>query len=89
MLKMDKVRDFSKVGDGAAVPNLFDIQRLSYERFCQEGVAPEKRKNEGLEALLREVFPIVSYDETVRLEYLSYEFGESRYTRQECLDLRL
>ncbi|MBS3735029.1 MAG: DNA-directed RNA polymerase subunit beta [Phycisphaerae bacterium] len=89
MLKMDKVRDFSKVGDGAAVPNLFDIQRSSYERFLQDVPEGKKRKSEGLEALLREVFPIVSYDETVRLEYVSYEFGEPRYTKQECLDLRL
>ena len=89
MLKMDKVRDFSKVGDAAAVPNLIDIQLSSYERFLQAGVEPAKRKREGLEALLREIFPIKSYDEQMTLEYLSYELGEPRYDQQECRDLRL
>ncbi len=89
MLKMENMRDFSKVGDGAPVPNLIEIQRASYERFLQDGVSRDRRKDEGLEALLREVFPIVSYDESVRLEYVDYEFGEARYTKQECLDLRL
>ncbi len=89
MLKMDRVRNFSKVGDAIQVPNLIDIQLLSYERFLQVDVAPEKRKGEGLEGLLREIFPIVSYDEQNTLEYLGYELGEPRYTVQECRDLKL
>jgi len=89
MLRMDKTRDFSRVGDGAPVPNLIDIQVAAYERFLQETVSPDKRRNQGLEALLREVFPIVSYDERVTLEYLDYELGEPRYSGDECRALRL
>ncbi len=89
MLKMDRVRDFSKVGDAAPIPNLIDIQLASYSRFLQAGAAPTRRKNEGLEALLKEIFPVVSYDEQSRLEYLYYELGEARYKVQECRDLRL
>jgi DNA-directed RNA polymerase subunit beta len=89
MLRPQKVRDFAKVADGASIPNLIDIQLSSYARFLQEGVDPAKRKNEGLEGLLREVFPIVSYDEQTKLEYLYYELGEARYTQQECRDLKL
>ena len=89
MLQFDKVRIFSKVGDAAPVPNLNEIQVLSYARFLQEHVEPAKRKNIGLEALMREVFPVVSYDESNKLEYLYYELGEPRYTPQECRDLRL
>ncbi len=89
MLKMDRVRNFSKVGDAVQVPNLIDIQMLSYSRFLQVEVAPDKRKGEGLEGLLREIFPIVSYDEQNKLEYLDYELGEPRYTVQECRDLKL
>ncbi|MCX5648372.1 MAG: DNA-directed RNA polymerase subunit beta, partial [Planctomycetota bacterium] len=48
-----------------------------------------ERKGEGLEGLLREIFPIVSYDGQITLEYLYYELGEPRYDPQECRDLRL
>ena len=89
MLQMNRVRDFSKVGDGAPIPNLIDIQTEGYARFIQADADPAKRKNEGLEGLLREVFPIVSYDGKTQLEYISYELGEPRYNPQECRDLRL
>ena len=50
-------RDFSKRGDALPVPNLVEVQQESYQRFLQKEVAIEKRKNDGLESLLREVFP--------------------------------
>ncbi|MDX1682589.1 MAG: DNA-directed RNA polymerase subunit beta, partial [Phycisphaeraceae bacterium] len=43
----------------------------------------------GLESLLREIFPIESYDETAKLEYLYYKLDEPRYTPEECKELRL
>ncbi|MGC9453576.1 MAG: DNA-directed RNA polymerase subunit beta [Phycisphaerae bacterium] len=89
MFRMDRVRDFSKVGDSAPIPDLIALQQGSYERFLQAEADPEKRRNEGLEALLREIFPIVSYDEKMTLEYLYYELGEPRHTPDECRDLRL
>ena len=89
MLRMDTVRNFSKVGDALPIPNLMEIQTESYKRFLQADVPPEKRKNQGLEALLREVFPIKSYDENLSLEYVSYDLGKPRYTPDECRQLRL
>ena len=75
MLRMERQRDFSKVADATAIPDLIEIQIVAYERFLQRDVEPSKRKNEGLEALLREIFPIVSYDGQTSLEYLDYELG--------------
>jgi DNA-directed RNA polymerase subunit beta len=89
MLRMEKVRNFSKVGDAAPIPDLIELQIASYARFLQAQADPTKRKKEGLEALLREIFPIVSYDENMTLDYLQYELGEPRYTPQECRDLKL
>ena len=83
------VRDYSKRGDALAVPNLIEVQTAAYARFLQAGAEPTKRKNEGLEALLREVFPIESYDGNMKLEYLSYDLGKARYTQDECRALRL
>ena len=36
-----------------------------------------------------EVFPIESYDGNLRLEYISYDLSEPRYTTDECRALRL
>ncbi|MGA2497643.1 MAG: DNA-directed RNA polymerase subunit beta [Tepidisphaeraceae bacterium] len=88
-MRAPEVRDFSKRGDALPIPNLIDIQIESYQRFLQKEIDPAKRKNEGLEALLREVFPIESYDGNLKLEYLSYELSEARYTPDECRALRL
>ncbi|MFO7899131.1 MAG: hypothetical protein R6V58_08730 [Planctomycetota bacterium] len=82
-------RNYAKVGDAVAVPNLVKIQTDSYQSFLQDGVRPDKRKDGGLEAIFRESFPIVSYDETMRLEYVGYEIGRARYTPDECRQLGL
>ncbi len=89
MLHMDKVRDYSKIGDALPIPNLIDIQTKSYKRFLQEDLPVGDRKRIGLEGLLQEIFPILSYDESMALEYVSYELGEARYTPDECRQLRL
>jgi len=82
-------RNFAKVGDALPVPNLIDIQTRSYARFLQEEASPRSRKPSGLEGLLREVFPIESYDGNLSLKYISYELGKPRYSPDECRELRL
>src|SRR5215208_3891709 len=88
-MQVREVRDFSKIGDAMPIPNLIHVQLSAYQRFLQKEIDAAKRKNEGLEALLREVFPIESYDGNLRLEYVSYELTEARYTMDECRALRL
>src|SRR3989440_7922544 len=88
-MRTHEVRDFSKRGDALPIPNLIEVQIVPYAKFLQKEVEPAKRKEEGLEALLREVFPIESYDGNLRLEYISYDLSEARYTPDECRALRL
>ena len=83
------VADFSRYGDALLVPDLIRIQTESYERFLQEDLDPTKRKNFGLEGLLREVFPIESYDGNIKLDYVKYELDPPRYTPDECRELGL
>ncbi|CAG0976202.1 DNA-directed RNA polymerase subunit beta [Phycisphaerales bacterium] len=84
------IRNFAKRGDAVPVPDLTKVQADGYERFLQLGKGPEEReKTLGLEALLREVFPIDSYDGTMKLEYINYTLEEPRYTPDECRELRL
>ena len=55
------------------------------ERYA---VVPEKRAASGLEGVLREIFPIESYDKNLKLEYIRYELGKPRYDPEECRQLR-
>ncbi|MFT4526386.1 MAG: DNA-directed RNA polymerase subunit beta [Bacteroidia bacterium] len=65
-------------------PDLTEIQTRSYKEFLQIGVPKTKRKDIGLEAVFKEVFPIVSYDEEHTLEYISYSMNEPKYSLEEC-----
>ncbi len=89
MMIQSKVRNFGRFGDAVEVPPLTDVQIKSYDRFLQLEVPPEKRTPTGLEGVLREIFPIESYDKTINLEYLKYELGKPRYEPDECRQLRL
>ena len=88
-MKSQTTRDFGRIGDAVAVPNLIEVQLASYSRFLQKDAPPLKRKRQGFEALLCEIFPIVSYDKSMELEYLCYELEKPRYTPRECRELRL
>jgi DNA-directed RNA polymerase subunit beta len=85
------IRDFSKKrGEADPVPDLMKVQQEAYDRFLQLKKDPKERDpHKGLEALLREVFPIESYDMAMRMEYLHYRLEEPRYTPDECRELRL
>jgi DNA-directed RNA polymerase subunit beta len=85
----DTERNFGRFGDTVDVPPLTDIQTRSYDRFLQYDVLPDKRTPTGLEGVLREIFPIESYDKTLSLQYLKYELGKPRYGPDECRQLRL
>ena len=85
---METVR-YGRYRNIATIPNLVEMQTRSYREFLQPNVPPTKRENVGLEALLREIFPIYSYDKTLCLEYISYELGRPRYSPEECRKLRI
>src|SRR5687768_12761497 len=84
-----QIRNFGHFGDALDVPPLTDVQLRSYERFLQLDEPAQERTPTGLEGVLREIFPIESYDKSIRLEYLKYELGKPRYGPDECRQLRL
>ncbi len=88
-LALHEVRDFSQTPYIQEIPDLTQIQTESYRRFLQEDVPPRKRQDIGLESVLRETFPIESYDKQARLEYLYYELGKPRFEPEECRQLGL
>jgi DNA-directed RNA polymerase subunit beta len=88
-LNPTQVRRFGSGRESFLAPDLTEIQTASYKAFLQENVAQAKRKDQGLEGVLREIFPVESYDKQITLEYLRYELGKPRYTPEECRQLRL
>ncbi|MEE8397137.1 MAG: DNA-directed RNA polymerase subunit beta, partial [bacterium] len=67
-----------------AMPHLLNMQLDSYERFLQKGLPPDQRRNEGLEAVFRSVFPISDFSGSTTLEYVHYRLGEPQYKAGEC-----
>ncbi len=85
----EKQRNFGKIYDVFPVPDLTEIQTRSYERFLQADIPAEQRADSGLEGVFREIFPIESYDKTLKLEYIKFDLGKPRYEPDECRQLRL
>jgi len=88
-LPLKEVRQFGSLRPPYEIPSLTDIQTKSYEEFLQLDTLWQKRKDEGIEGVLREIFPVESYDKSLRLEYIRYELGKPRYEPDECRQLRL
>ncbi len=87
---MKTIRNYSKRGDALPIPDLVRVQKVAYQRFLQLDKQSDARDPKmGLESLLREVFPIVSYDGNMQLEFINYTLDEPRYTPRECKELRL
>ncbi|MEM9702694.1 MAG: DNA-directed RNA polymerase subunit beta, partial [Planctomycetota bacterium] len=85
----DTKRDFGDIDAAFPISGLTNIQTDSYTRLLQKDEAPRDRKDFGIEEVLREIFPVESYDGTYRLEYVKYELGKPRYNQTECRQLRL
>lgn len=77
---------FAKNPTVMELPDLLDIQVRSFQEFLQKDVPPEQRKNEGLEAAFRSIFPIDDTHGNYLLKYKFYTVGEPRYTIKECLE---
>lgn len=88
-LRPQEIKRFGSGREHHVTPDLTEIQTRSYKAFLQDEVPLEKRKDQGLEGVMREIFPIESYDKQIKLEYLRYELGKPRYTPEECRQLRL
>ena len=88
-LQPKEKRRFGSLRPPYVIPDLTSIQTRSYELFLQHEIPWQKRKDQGIEGVLREIFPIESYDKTLRLEYIRYELGKPRYEPDECRQLRL
>ena len=78
-------KNFGKLGDILPIPNLIELQVLSYNKFL--GKDPKGRldySNSALDAVFKSVFPIYDYANNCKLEYSKFTLGKEEYSEEEC-----
>ncbi len=78
-------KSFGKIKEIIEIPDLIGMQRESYRRFLQIDTPPEKRRDIGLQAVFKSVFPIKDFTGSASLEFVSYRFGEVKHSVEECI----
>ena len=87
MKSMKRVRkSFAKIGEVIEKPHLIDMQKRSYDGFLQKDVKDDEREPMGLQGVFQSVFPIDDFNGNCTLEFVSYSFGEPKYTVAECIE---
>lgn len=87
--KMEKIPFTDRLSFASAehvldYPDFLDIQLESFEQFTQLDVAPEDRKNQGLQKIFNDNFPIQDSRETHILEFMHYSVDTPKYSMKEC-----
>jgi len=77
-------KSFAKRASVLPVPYLLTTQIDSYREFLQEDVPADQRRDVGLQAAFRSIFPIVSHSGNARLEYVTYNLGQPVFDIVEC-----
>jgi DNA-directed RNA polymerase subunit beta len=67
-------KSFSRLKHVLDLPNLIDIQKVSFSWFIED----------GLRETIDDISPIEDYTGTLAVEFGEYEFGEPQFTIQEC-----
>ena len=78
--------DFSKIKSVIEAPDLLKVQLDSFHNFIQDSVPLSKRKDQGLERVLRGAFPITDTRGLYLLEYITYSFDKPKYTVEDCIE---
>src|SRR3990167_1061800 len=77
-------KEFSRIKKVIDIPNLIQLQKESYIHFLQYETPVEQRKDVGLQAIFKSVFPIRDFNNTASLEFVSYKFEKPKYDVDEC-----
>ena len=77
-------KDFSKLTETLEIPFLLSTQIDSHRDFLQEENQPAKRRDSGLQASFKSVFPMVSYNGAAALEFVKYRLDEAVFEEKEC-----
>jgi len=78
-------KSFSKRPESVLpIPYLLQTQLESYRKFLQADAAPDGRRDKGLQAAFKSVFPIESFNGSAALEFVKYRLGTPTFDVREC-----
>ena len=63
--------DFAKIRGTFPMPDMLEIQKASYAEFLQMNLLPDERKEIGLQAAFKDIFPVSDFKETTQLDFIS------------------
>ncbi|MGL4382985.1 MAG: hypothetical protein ACRCTA_04645, partial [Bacilli bacterium] len=69
-------RSYSRINSSLELPQLAEIQTSSFDWLVKEGI------NE----VFKDIYPIISHNDTLVLEFVDYYFEKPKYTLKECKD---
>ena len=78
-------KNFGKIRTIVDIPDLIGVQKESFRRFLQMDIPPDQRRDIGLQAVFKSVFPIKDFTGSASLEFVSYRFAEVKHSVQECI----
>ena len=85
-LKRIERHTFSNIPTVVDMPYLLDLQIASFNDFLQTEIPPAKRKNQGLQAVFKSIFPIADVHNTMSLDFEDYSIGVPKYSIPECIE---
>jgi DNA-directed RNA polymerase subunit beta len=77
-------KNFSKQTSILKEPDLLALQTNSFNDFLQIGIKEKDRKDVGLQAVLKSIFPITAINGYAELEYADYTLEEPKFNVEEC-----
>jgi DNA-directed RNA polymerase subunit beta len=77
-------KSFGRIAEITRMPNLIEVQKMSYDHFLQIGVPADRRENVGLQEVFKSVFPIKDFAERAELQFVKYELEDPKYDVEEC-----
>jgi len=77
-------KNFGRIAEITKMPNLIEVQKMSYDHFLQIGVTADRRESVGLQEVFKSVFPIKDFAERAELQFVKYELEDPKYDVEEC-----
>ena len=79
-------KQFGSIQEVAAMPNLIEVQKSSYDDFLMvKEPAGGRSDDHGLQAVFKSVFPISDFSGRATLEFVRYDFEPEKYDVEECM----
>ena len=77
-------KSFGRISEVAAMPNLIEVQKSSYDKFLQADIPEAERDDTGINGVFQSVFPVKDFAETAELHYVKFNLEEPKYDVEEC-----